>query len=246
MIHSSVLSLLLATLIGVSLGVLGGGGSIVTLPVLVYVAGVPAEQAVGLSMAIVGATSLLGAAIQWRKGNVVPRIVVIFSLSGMIGSYLGSTGTHLLSKRLLMLLFSAVMLAVGTGMLRGYGSESASTCNVRRCVIAGFAVGVVTGFIGVGGGFLIVPALMIFAGMPQRAATGTSLAIIAFNSMTGLLGQLRYVSMDWNILGGFLVFAFAGMLTGLAVANRLDEKVLRKLFGFALIGLALVLGFLNI
>ncbi|MEQ1883767.1 MAG: sulfite exporter TauE/SafE family protein [Bryobacteraceae bacterium] len=245
MILGSVLSLLLATLIGLSLGVLGSGGSIITLPMLVYAAGVPAAEAVGMSMAIVGATSLLGAVIQWRKGNVVPRIAIIFSLGGMIGSYLGSTGTHLLSKQLLMLLFSGVMLVVGFLMLRGYGLQGGQACNVRRCVIAGFAVGVLTGFIGVGGGFLIVPALLFFAGLPQRTAAGTSLAVIAFNSATGLIGQLRYVSMDWSALGGFLFFAFAGMLAGLAVANRLDEKALRKLFGIALIVLALVLGFLN-
>jgi len=242
----SVFALALAALIGVSLGVLGSGGSIVTLPVLVYIAHVPAKEAVGMSMAIVGATSLFGAFIHWRRGNVDTRAALIFSLFGMAGAFLGSTGTHLLSKKALLLLFSGVMLIVGSLMLRGGPRlDKYRVCHIPRCMLVGFVVGLLTGFLGVGGGFLIVPALMLTAGLDTRMAGGTSLAVIALNAATGLLGQLRYVSIDWTLLAGFLVFAFAGMLAGLAFARRLPENLLRRLFAIALIALALVIALVN-
>jgi len=242
----SVFALALAALIGVSLGVLGSGGSIVTLPVLVYIAHVPAKEAVGMSMAIVGATSLFGAFIHWRRGNVDTRAALIFSLFGMAGAFLGSTGTHLLSKKALLLLFSGVMLIVGSLMLRGGPRlDKYRVCHIPRCMLVGFVVGLLTGFLGVGGGFLIVPALMLTAGLDTRMAGGTSLAVIALNAATGLLGQLRYVSIDWTLLAGFLVFAFAGMLAGLAFARRLPENLVRRLFAIALIALALVIALLN-
>ena len=246
MIFGSPLALALAALIGVTLGVLGSGGSIVTLPVLVYIARVPAKEAVGMSMAIVGATSLFGAVIHWRRGNVAPKVALIFSVAGMAGSFLGSTGTHLLSKRALLLLFAGVMLIVGSIMLRGGPRlDHSKTGHVPRCLLVGFIVGVLTGFLGVGGGFLIVPALVLTAGLNTRMAGGTSLAVIAMNSTTGLLGQLRYVTVDWSLLGGFLLFAFAGMLGGIAFARRLHEKLLRRIFAVALIVLAVVIGLLN-
>jgi len=246
MIFSSVLALALAALIGVSLGVLGSGGSIVTLPVLVYVAHVPAKEAVGMSMAIVGATSLFGALIQWRRGNVDTKAALIFSLFGMVGAFLGSAGTHLLSKKALLMLFAGVMLIVGSLMLRGGpGLDRYRVCHIPRCLLVGFAVGLLTGFLGVGGGFLIVPALTLTAGLETRVAGGTSLAVIALNSAAGLVGQLRYVSIDWSLLAGFLLFAFAGMLAGLAFARRLPESLLRRLFAIALIALAVVIAGLN-
>lgn len=246
MIFSSVLAMALAALIGVSLGVLGSGGSIVTLPVLVYIAHVPAKEAVGMSMAIVGATSLFGALIHWRRGNVDTKAALIFSLFGMAGAFLGSTGTHLMSKQVLLLLFSGVMLIVGSLMLRGGPHlDSYRFCHIPRCMLVGFFVGLLTGFLGVGGGFLIVPALMLTAGLDTRMAGGTSLAVIALNSATGLLGQLRYVSIDWSLLLGFLLFAFAGMLAGVAFARRLPETFLRRLFAIALIVLAVVIALLN-
>jgi uncharacterized membrane protein YfcA len=245
-ILSSVLAMALAALIGVTLGVLGGGGSMVTLPVLVYVAHVPANQAVGMSMAIVGSTSLLGAFLHWRQGNVAPKAALIFSLVGMAGAFLGSAGTHLISKRILLLLFAAMMLIVGSLMLRSPRLDPTKACRLSRCLVVGFVVGILTGFLGVGGGFLIVPALVLTAGLNARMAGGTSLAVIAMNSTTGLLGQLRYVSFDWRLLGGFLLFAFAGMVAGIALARRLHDTHLRRLFAMALIVLALIIAALNL
>ena len=246
MIFPSVLALVLAALIGVSLGVLGSGGSIITLPVLVYIAHVPAQEAVGMSMAIVGATSLFGALIQWRQGNLSPKAMSIFSVVGMAGAYLGSSGTHLLSKQALLLLFAAVMLLVGLLMLRGRaGAHSGKACRILPCLVVGFVVGLFTGFLGVGGGFLIVPALVLAAGLDTKMASGTSLAIIALNSVTGLLGQLRYVRVDWSLFAGFLLFACIGMVAGLAFARRAPDKLLRRLFALALIVLAIIIAVLN-
>jgi uncharacterized membrane protein YfcA len=164
----------------------------------------------------------------------------------MAGAFLGSTGTHLLSKKALLLLFSGVMLIVGSLMLRGGPRlDKYRVCHIPRCMLVGFVVGLLTGFLGVGGGFLIVPALMLTAGLDTRMAGGTSLAVIALNAATGLLGQLRYVSIDWTLLAGFLVFAFAGMLAGLAFARRLPENLVRRLFAIALIALALVIALVN-
>jgi len=138
------------------------------------------------------------------------------------------------------------MLIVGSLMLRGVPRlDKYMVCHIPRCMLVGFVVGLLTGFLGVGGGFLIVPALMLTAGLDTRMAGGTSLAVIALNSATGLLGQLRYVTIDWSLLAGFLLFAFAGMLAGLAFAQRLPERLLRQLFAIALIALALVLALLN-
>ena len=237
----------LATLIGISLGVLGGGGSIVTLPVLVYVAHIPPKEAVGMSTAIVGATSLFGALLHHRRGNVAVRTALLFSVTGMAGAFLGSTGTHLVSKQALLLLFAGLMLIVGFLMLRGgvhvHGHKSFS---VPHCLAVGFVVGLLTGFLGLGGGFLIVPALVLSAGLDARMAGATSLAVIALNSTTGLLGQMRYVHIDWSLLGGFIFFAFAGMLAGIAFAQRLHPNVLRRIFAVALIVLGVVMAVLNI
>jgi uncharacterized membrane protein YfcA len=242
-ISGSLAALALAVLIGISLGVLGSGGSIITLPVLVYVAGVPADQAVGMSLAIVGATSLLGAFLHFRKGNLHAKAALLFSATGMVGAFVGSSATHLLSKQALMLVFAAIMLLVGSLMLSGRPRlQRSRACTVWPCLLAGLSVGLLTGFLGVGGGFLIVPALVLAAGLDVKKAGGTSLAIIALNSASGLLGHLRFAALDWSLLAKFLIFAFAGMLAGLAIAQRVPEKTLRRLFACALIVLGVAIG----
>ncbi len=239
-----IIALLLAVLIGVSLGALGSGGSIVTLPILVYVAGVAPKAAVGMSMAIVGGTSLAGSYFHWRIGNFLPKPALIFGATGIIGAYLGSTATHLISSSALMLLFAGLMLVVGARMLAGKGvpASASALCSVYRCIPSGFAVGLVTGFLGVGGGFVIVPALVWFAGLDARRAIGTSLGIIAVNSAAGLAGQLRYTHWDWVLTGEFLVCALIGMGLGIPIARRAPERALRKAFALAVLGVAVAIG----
>lgn len=247
MLLSQTLAMILATLVGFSLGALGSGGSIITIPLLVYVAGVPAETAVGMSLVIVGTTSLLGALLHMRDGNVALKPSLLFAATGMIGSYIGSYGTHLVSTRSLMLLFAGIMVTIGIRMWRATATPGhCGTFNAARCLSIGFAVGALSGFLGVGGGFLIVPSLVLFAGLDSRMAAGTSLAVIFLNSTTGIIGQLRFVSFDWRLLAGFIAFALGGMVLGTMLASRLAEFRLRRLFASAVLVLGVVVGVGNL
>jgi uncharacterized protein len=247
MVLGQIVAMILAILVGLSLGALGSGGSIITIPVLVYVAGVPAENAVGMSLVIVGTTSFVGALLHLRRGNVAVKPGVLFAITGMVGSYAGSTGTHLLSRRSLMLLFALIMLIVGIRMWRStVGNLEKGDFNALRCLGVGFAVGLLTGFLGIGGGFLIVPALVLFAGLDSRTAVGTSLVVIALNSSTGVLGQLRFASIDWPLLTGFLVFALGGMVVGALLASTLAETRLRQLFATTVLALGVAVGLGNL
>jgi len=244
MMAGQTMALLLALLIGASLGALGSGGSIVTLPILVYVAGVAPKSAVGMSMAIVVGTSLLGSYFHWRRGNFLAKPALLFIAAGIPGAYLGSFGTHLVSSSVLMLLFSALMLVIGARMLAGNQSVSApnARCSPYRCIAVGFAVGLMTGFLGVGGGFLIVPALVWFAGLDTRKAIGTSLGIIAANSASGLAGQLHYTRWDWPMTAGFLACSLIGMGLGIMTAARAPERTLRKTFAVVVLAVAVAIG----
>lgn len=240
---SQNIALLLALLTGVSLGGLGSGGSIITLPILVYVAGIAPKSAVGMSIAIVGGTSFLGSYFHWRSGNLRLKPGLLFSVTGIVGAYLGSVGTHLVSSFVLMLLFSGLMLTIGTLMLAGRQRLEASTvaCSAYRCIPSGFAVGLVTGFLGVGGGFLIVPALVWFAGLDAKRAIGTSLGIIAVNSMAGLAGQLRYSHWDWLLTAKFLVCSLIGMGIGIRIARGAPDQALRKAFAAVVLGVGVAI-----
>jgi uncharacterized membrane protein YfcA len=242
---SEAAALLLAVLIGVSLGALGSGGSIVTLPILVYVAGVAPKSAVGMSMSIVGATSLIGCILHWRRGNFLLRTAVLFCVTGIPGAYLGSLATHLVSSQVLLLLFSGLMLVVGSLMLAGkrpvVEAPSAPT-SVARCLATGFVVGLVTGFLGVGGGFLIVPSLIWFAGVDTRRAIGTSLGIIAVNTASGLVGQLRYAHWDWLVAGQFFLCSLLGMAFGISICTKVPARTLSKAFACAVLAVAFGIG----
>ncbi len=234
--------LLLASLIGVALGLLGSGGTMITLPVLVYVARVPASEAVAMALVVVGGTSLAGSVMQYRRGHFDARVALLFAVTGVIGAYGGARLTHLVSQPALLTVFSAIMLVVGVTLLRER-REAARTVSQgpARCALIGLIVGALTGFLGIGGGFLIVPALTIFGGLDIKKATGTSLAVIALNSLAGLAGQLRYVQFDWWLALAFLAAATAGMAGGVAAKGRLSEHAIRKAFaGFVLtVGLAM-------
>jgi uncharacterized membrane protein YfcA len=241
------LALVLAIVIGLSLGILGGGGAIVTLPVLVYVAGIPTQKAVGMSLAVVGATSLIGSVVQYLRGHFHVQATLLFTLTGMAGAYFGAGLTHLLPPAVLLLLFACLMLVVGGAMLRGRrATDGTGACRPLRCLMIGAAVGVLTGFLGVGGGFLLVPTLVFFAGLDMRRAVGSSLAIIALNSIAGLVGQLRYTELDWVLTSGFLAVALIGMGHGLALTGRIPEHTLRKLFAGFVLAVACVLLITNL
>lgn len=240
----NALALLGAVGIGLSLGLTGAGGSILTLPVLVYLAGIPPKQAVGLSLLIVGTAAAVGAWQRARAGEVHLKAAGMFVVAGMVGAALGAQLTPLISASALMITFAVLMLVVAVRMLMPgkSGPEPLPECHPLRCLAAGFGVGVLTGFLGVGGGFLLMPALAKFARLPIRVATGTSLAVISCNSAAGFVSHLGEAPVPWLLAGVFAVIAAGGVLVGGKVASRLPEKALRRVFAV----LVLVVGVLVI
>lgn len=237
-----LVALMLMGLVGLALGLLGSGGSIVTLPVLVYIARVPSHQAVGMSLVIVGGTSALGCALNLRRGTFNPRAALFFTSGGLPGALLGASFTHLVSARVLLLCFGALLVAVGSRMLLANSpARPATQCRPLSCLLTGFAVGSLTGFLGVGGGIIVLPALVLLAGLEMKTAIGTSLAVIAANCLAGLLGQLRYVSFPLPLTLAFLAAAAAGMLGGLALAARVSSQSLRRAFAWIIIALGVFL-----
>jgi uncharacterized membrane protein YfcA len=236
MLAMLILGLLLSGAIGLSLGLIGGGGSIITVPVLVYVLGVDAHQAIGMSLAVVGATSVVGSALHARSGAVDFRTGVLFGLSGVLGAFYGSRLTYLLPASTLMLLFAGLMISVAAAMLfsRRHTAEGEAprARSTAKAVAAGLGVGVMTGFLGVGGGFLIVPALILFGGLTMKDAIGTSLVVIAINCVAGLAGHLQHGGFDPQLAVLVTVMAAAGALVGTAISHRASPARLKT--GFAL------------
>jgi uncharacterized membrane protein YfcA len=241
-VTSGFLPYFLILFAGISLGALGSGGSVLMFPIFVYVLGIDPKPAVGMSMAVAGSTSLVGAFIQWRRGNLMVRPAVFFAAAGIPGAYLGALGTHLVSSQALQLLFAAIMIVVAVRLLTSTPRESMEhECAWQQCIPAGFALGILTGFLGVGGGFLIVPALVWLAGLDAKKAMGTSPAIIAMNAAAGLIGQHRYVRWDAGLTGKLLAFSLIGMVIGIAIACRIPERGLRRAFAVLVLGLAVVI-----
>ena len=232
-----VLGFALAALIGISLGLLGGGGSILTVPVLVYVLGVAAKPAIAMSLPVVGVTSLVGAALHWRLGNVRVATALTFGVVAMAGAYAGAKLAAFMSGAAQLALRAIVMLVAAVSMLRGGVAtrveDAPSTVPVRAALLVpiAFGVGVLTGVVGIGGGFLVVPTLVLLARIPMRQAVGTSLLVIAMNSASGFAGYLGAVSIDWGFLAGFTATAAAGALVGTMLVARVPQAVLKR--GFA-------------
>ncbi|MBZ4402229.1 sulfite exporter TauE/SafE family protein [Myxococcus sp. AS-1-15] len=233
----------LAALMGLSLGLLGGGGSILTVPILVYVLGFGAKESIAMGLAVVGVTSLVGAASHWRKGNVRFRAALLFALVAMAGTYGGARLSALLSGATQLLLFAAVMLVSAFFMFRNGRRDAASAPSPHKApvpvmVLAALGVGGLTGLVGVGGGFLIVPALVLLVGLPMKQAVGTSLLVIALNSLVGFAGYLGHVEVPWGALGVFTAIAVAGILTGTWASHFVSQATLKTAFS----GLLVVMG----
>src|SRR5918999_884696 len=203
----------LAVLIGVALGMLGGGGSILTVPVFVYVMGVDPKDAIAMSLPVVGATSLVGAVGHWRVGNVDGRAVAAFAPLAMLGAIGGAWLSTHVSGTLQLLVLGVVMLAAGALMLRDAGPDedapSPPASGPRYTILAGagLGVGILTGLVGVGGGFLIVPALVLLVGLPMRCAVGTSLLVIGLSTMTALAAYQGQATISWRIVALFTAWA---------------------------------------
>jgi uncharacterized membrane protein YfcA len=240
-----VLTLVFALLIGAVLGMLGGGGSILTVPVLTYVAGLDPKVAIASSLPVVAVTSAFGALGHWRAGQVQLRVAAIFGAFTMVGGFLGAQSARWISGQTQLLLFAAVMLAAAVSMLRPARvpilapDAEPFVLPLSRLAPLGLGVGLLTGLVGVGGGFLIVPALVQLGHVPIRAAIGTSLLVIAMNASAGTLGYLGHVSLPLGILLPFTGLALVGIAFGTGAAQRVPQRALRR--GFAVL-LLLVAG----
>ncbi|MBI3246980.1 MAG: sulfite exporter TauE/SafE family protein [Deltaproteobacteria bacterium] len=240
-----LLGLLISVGIGVSLGLIGGGGSVIAVPVLVYVLGVDPHQAIGMSLAVVGMASFIGMLAYARKGTVDGKTGVVFGGAGVLGASVGSQLTYLVASSTLMLLFAGVMIVIaGVMLVRKPQMEQERERSPVRLVNAigiGMAVGALTGFLGVGGGFLIVPALLFFGGLDMKEAVGTSLLVIAINCTAGLLGHWHHGGFD--VLLTFLVTAVAvtGALFGARLADKVSLSRLRASFAVVVFGVAVFL-----
>jgi uncharacterized membrane protein YfcA len=236
----------LAVAVGVTLGLLGGGGSILTVPLLVYVAGLPPQEAITTSLFVVGTTAAVGAVGHARAGRVRWRTGAVFGAVGMAGALVGGLVGARLPGAVLLSAFALMMLATSVAMIRGRRrpapERAAEELPVLRVVAQGAAVGLVTGLVGAGGGFLVVPALALLGGLPMPVAVGTSLVVIAMQSAAGFAGHLTGSTLDWTLTLVVTAAAVAGSLVGGRLVGRIAPDLLRRGFGWFVLGMgALVL-----
>lgn len=240
-----------AILIGISLGLIGGGGSILTVPVLVYILGVNPVLATAYSLFVVGSTSLVGAATYMRKGLVNYKTALVFAVPSFIAVFLTrkflvpalpdplfTVGEAIITKNIgIMVFFALIMLAASYSMIF---AKKCVDCNEDDSVIFNFpmialegsVVGVITGIVGAGGGFLIIPALVLLAKLPIKMAVGTSLLIIAAKSLIGFLGDISTQTIDWQMLLIFTGLSIVGIFIGSALSKKINEKILKTGFGW--------------
>lgn len=238
----TILGFALAAIIGLSLGLMGGGGSILTVPIFVYVLGFAAKPAIAMSLPVVGATSLVGALGHWRAGNVLLRQAFLFGAIAMAGSYLGARLAVFISGAAQLMMLAFVMLAAAASMLRSkrndppqtdgeVGPAHKTSLPIGKILVVGLTVGVLTGIVGIGGGFLIVPALVVLGRVPMKQAVGTSLLVIAMNSISGFAGYFGTVEIPWGFLTVFTAVAIAGILVGTHLVRFVSAMALKR--GFA-------------
>ncbi len=239
---------LASIIIGLSLGLIGGGGSILTIPILVYLFQIDPELATTYSLFIVGITSLLGCISHYKMGNLQLKSALYFAIPSVfsiliirevifpqIATTLFTIATYQVSKNdLIMIVFSILMMAAAIAMIRKSKPipEGLKT-NYIQLGFIGFVVGIVTGFLGAGGGFLIIPALLFFANLPMKQAVGTSLLIIFINSSIGFAGDLYIgTAIDYRLLLVIAAMAFVGMLIGIQISKKINGAQLKPIFGW--------------
>jgi len=238
------LDLVLGFGIGLSLGLMGGGGSLLTVPALVYLVGQTPQAAVTTSLAIVGANSLMGASFHRLHGTLNWKVALTFGGAGMLVAYLAAGLSEMIPEAVLLVAFAIVMLLVGGLMLIRAREDSAELFVPRPLpvvIISGAGVGLMTGILGVGGGFLIVPALVMLVGLPMQMAVGTSLIIIAMNSLAGFLGHVGDGSLNMPLTVIFTLAGLFGTFVGAKFNKYLPARKLQKVFAWFIIVLAIFL-----
>ncbi|MFE7599698.1 sulfite exporter TauE/SafE family protein [Streptomyces sp. NPDC057494] len=239
----TVLVVAASLLVGVSLGALGGGGSILTVPILVYLAGQDTKAAITTSLFVVGVTSLAALVPHARAHRIRWRTGLLFGGFSMAGAYGGGRLAAYVPGTVLLVAFALMMLATAAAMLRKPrpGREKArgdrADLPLKHIAAEGLAVGAVTGLVGSGGGFLVVPALAVLGGLPMGVAVGTSLLVIGMNSFAGLAGHLSGVAIDWRLALTVTAVAVVGSLVGGRLAGRIPRDVLRRVFGWFVVAM---------
>ena len=253
------LGAILGLIVGITMGLLGGGGSILTVPIFVYVLGIAPKSAIAMSLAAVGATSAIGALSHWRQGAVNLRVAMIFGAFAMAAAFAGARFARLIPETLQLTLFGIVVLTSALLMLRnaarppdepslpeappvasdaagGVSFKGPAQLNELRwgwTALQGLGVGLLTAIIGVGGGFIIVPALVLIGGLSMRQAVGTSLVVITMNAASGFAGYVGQVPIDWLVVAMFAAAAGVGILTGSRFSRAIPQRTLKQ--GFAVL-----------
>jgi uncharacterized membrane protein YfcA len=259
---TQVLGYIVALIIGIVLGLVGGGGSILTVPVLVYLLSVNPVVATAYSLFIVGVSSLVGAIQNVRKGLVDFKTAIVFAIPALIAVYAArkylvpaipeeifTVGEFLVTKDIgIMVFFAIIMLLASFSMIRGKNGNGDATpeeiqYNYPLIIIEGLAVGLLTGIVGAGGGFLIIPALVLLAKLPMKKAVATSLLIIAIKSLIGFIGDIETLDIDWTFLLSFTSLSVMGIFIGIWLNKFIDDSKLKKYFGWfvLLMGLYIIL-----
>ena len=237
-----------AVLIGISLGLIGGGGSILTVPVLVYLFGMEVFLATEYSLFIVGVSSLVGSVSYFRKGLVDGKMALVFGLPSVISIFLTRMyllplipdvlivvkGFTLTKNIFLLLIFAGLMILASYKMIRNRAAaeENPGQGNVFLAAGQGAVVGVLTGLVGAGGGFMIIPALVNLLRIPMKTAIGTSLVIISVNSLIGFFSSMDSTKIEWNVLMSIAVIAVFGIIIGAQLSKKIDGKKLKPAFGW--------------
>ena len=238
-------------LIGVALGLIGGGGSILTVPVLVYLFGVSPLLSTSYSLFIVGSTSLVGAVNNYKQGFVNVKIALLFGLTSITTVFLtrkfiipnipqevAKIGSFIITESMLMMiLFATLMVIAATAMIKNRKSIDEKNpvktkLNIIKLLVYGIAIGITTGFLGAGGGFLLIPTLVILLGLPMKEAVGTSLLIIALNSLFGFSADLGHFEIDWYFLLTITAIALVGLVIGSQIGKKIESIKLKKGFGY--------------
>lgn len=237
--------------IGISLGLIGGGGSILTLPVMVYLFNVQPLLATSYSLFVVGCTSLFGAANNYKRGLVNINTALLFGLSSIVTVFLTRkfiipaitnftvtiAGFTITGSMLTMVLFALLMIMAAVSMINtkrqsGLVIPLSKNINITRLLLYGIGIGFITGLMGAGGGFLLIPTLVVVVGLPMKEAVGTSLLIIALNSLIGFTGDLGHFNLNWTLLIRVTAIAIAGIFIGGAIAKKIPAENLKKGFGW--------------
>lgn len=241
-----------AALIGISLGLIGGGGSILTVPVLVYLFGVQPLLATSYSLFVVGSTSLVGAFNNYKKGWVSLKTAFLFGLASIVTVFITrkfiipripaniiTIGGFTVTQSILTMVLFAILMVVASVAMISSGMKKEKTnviaerkLNLPKLLVYGVLIGIVTGILGAGGGFLLIPTLVLLVGLPMKEAVGTSLLIIALNSLIGFTGDIGHFKMDWLFLLKITAIAIAGIFMGGQLGKKIHGEKLKKGFGW--------------